>query len=130
MVNRKFFLAVVVAILIGLISAIQVNAGDVKKININTATAGELMRLDGVGPKYASRIIEYREKYGPFKTPEEENYHRRRTITQIEAVPNYSCCGGDGGRRNRVSPSLAMVCGEGAPRGAPPRKSLTVLWTV
>ena len=71
MVNRKFYLAVLVVFLIGLISVIQANAGEVKKININTATAEELMRLDGVGPKYASRIIEYREKYGPFKTPED-----------------------------------------------------------
>ena len=71
MVNRKFFLAVLVVFLIGLISIIQVNAGDVRKININTATAEELMRLNGVGPKYAAKIIEYREKYGPFKKPED-----------------------------------------------------------
>jgi competence protein ComEA len=71
MLNRKFFMTVLVVILIGLISVIQVNAGDVEKININTATAEELMQLNGVGSKYADRIIAYREKYGSFKAPED-----------------------------------------------------------
>jgi competence protein ComEA len=71
MFNRKFFMAVLAVILIGLISVSQVTAGDVEKININTATAEELMQLKGVGPKYAARIIEYREKYGPFKMPQD-----------------------------------------------------------
>ena len=71
MFNRKFFLAVLVLFLIGLVNVIRANAGDVEKININTASAEELMQLIGVGPKYAVRIIAYREKYGPFKTPED-----------------------------------------------------------
>jgi competence protein ComEA len=71
MLNRKFFMAVLVVILFGLTSVIQTTAGDVEKININTATAEELMQLNGVGSKYADEIIAYREKYGPFKTPEE-----------------------------------------------------------
>jgi competence protein ComEA len=58
-------------VLVGLIGAVPVTAGDVEKININTATADELVQLNGVGPEYAERIIAYREKYGPFKTPEE-----------------------------------------------------------
>jgi len=29
------------------------------------------MQLKRIGPKYAERIIEYREKNGPFKTPED-----------------------------------------------------------
>jgi competence ComEA-like helix-hairpin-helix protein len=68
MLNRKFFMAVLVVILFGLTSVIQTTAGDVEKININTATAEELMQLNGVGSKYADEIIAYREKYGPFKT--------------------------------------------------------------
>ena len=71
MLNRKFFMAVPVVILVGLISVIPAAAGDVEKININTATAEELTQLHGVGSKYATRIIVYREKYGPFKTPED-----------------------------------------------------------
>ncbi len=35
-------------------------------INVNTATATELARLPGVGPKLAQEIIDYRTAYGPF----------------------------------------------------------------
>ena len=40
-------------------------------VNINTAAATELQTLPGVGPATAARIIEYREKNGPFKKLEE-----------------------------------------------------------
>uniref|UniRef100_A0A7V5XHI2 Helix-hairpin-helix domain-containing protein n=1 Tax=Thermodesulfobacterium geofontis TaxID=1295609 RepID=A0A7V5XHI2_9BACT len=41
------------------------------KIDINQATAEELEKLPGIGPKIAKNIIEYREKNGPFKSIEE-----------------------------------------------------------
>ena len=71
MLNRKFFVLVLVVILFGLTAVIQTIAADAETININTATAEELMQLNGVGPKYAANIIAYREEYGPFKMPEE-----------------------------------------------------------
>ena len=40
-------------------------------ININTANEQELLRLPGIGPEYARRIAEYREKNGYFKKKEE-----------------------------------------------------------
>jgi len=40
-------------------------------VNINTATAEELDRLPGIGPAKARAIIEYRETYGRFETPEQ-----------------------------------------------------------
>lgn len=36
-------------------------------LDLNTATAAELELLPGIGPSLAARIIEYRDKNGPFK---------------------------------------------------------------
>jgi len=40
-------------------------------VNINTAAAADLQSLPGIGAKTAERIVEYREKNGPFKKIEE-----------------------------------------------------------
>ena len=49
-------------------SAAPVKSG---KINLNTATAEELMTLPGIGEKRAADIIAYREANGPFRIPED-----------------------------------------------------------
>jgi len=43
----------------------------VAKININTASREELMKLKGVGSVYADRIIAHRKEQGPFQKPED-----------------------------------------------------------
>lgn len=40
-------------------------------IRVNSAGAGELVKLDGIGEKYASLLIEERQKHGPFFYPED-----------------------------------------------------------
>lgn len=40
------------------------------RININTASADELETLPGIGKGLAERIVEHREKFGPFRKPE------------------------------------------------------------
>jgi competence protein ComEA len=40
-------------------------------ININVASASDLEALPGIGAKTAARIVEYRQKNGPFKKVEE-----------------------------------------------------------
>ncbi len=40
-------------------------------VNINTADAKTLDKLEGVGPAKAEAIIKYRTEHGGFKTPEE-----------------------------------------------------------
>ena len=42
-----------------------------QQVNINEADADTLATLKGIGKDRALKIIEYREKNGPFKTPED-----------------------------------------------------------
>jgi competence protein ComEA len=58
--------AIILAIAVVVVLAMPSWAGDKEKININTATVDQLIQLKGIGNKYAARIIEYREKNGPF----------------------------------------------------------------
>ena len=59
----------------------------VKKININTATNEELQLLPQIGPVLAHNIIEYRKRFGPFKTKEEIQKVKKigqKTFNKIE----------------------------------------------
>jgi len=65
---RRFFAVfTMVTLLIGLAGTLW--AGDVEKIDINTATVKELMQLNQIGEVKAKAIVAYREKNGAFKTP-------------------------------------------------------------
>ena len=69
-------------------------------VNINTATAADLDRLPGIGAKTAARIVDYRQKNGPFKKIEElmnvrgigeKNFLRlRNQITVATSKPEQS----------------------------------------
>jgi competence ComEA-like helix-hairpin-helix protein len=41
-----------------------------ERININTASAKDLEKLPGIGKGLAERIVDHRDKYGPFRRPE------------------------------------------------------------
>jgi competence ComEA-like helix-hairpin-helix protein len=43
---------------------------DVPRVSINCATREELEKLPGIGPALAARIVEQRERYGPFRRTE------------------------------------------------------------
>jgi competence ComEA-like helix-hairpin-helix protein len=40
------------------------------RVPINRASREELEKLPGIGPALAARIVEQRERYGPFRRPE------------------------------------------------------------
>ena len=63
------------------------------RININTASADELEKLPGIGQGLAKRIIEHREKYGPFRKPEhliivrgisDKRFHALQNLITVE----------------------------------------------
>ncbi len=62
---------IVLCIVIVFAAAGVVQAVDALKVDLNKATVQELVKLKGIGKKYAERIIEYREKNGKFKTIED-----------------------------------------------------------
>jgi competence protein ComEA len=60
---------VVQGLILSLLPAAVALAGPV---NLNSADAATLAReLDGIGPAKAQAIVDYRQKNGPFKTPED-----------------------------------------------------------
>jgi competence protein ComEA len=46
-------------------------AASTQVVNVNTASAADFEALPGIGPKLAARIVDYRQKNGPFKKIEE-----------------------------------------------------------
>jgi len=48
----------------------NLNASD-GRININSASTSDLENLDGIGPVLSSRIIDYRDKNGPFDSSDQ-----------------------------------------------------------
>ena len=69
--NLKPWVSVIAVLVFLFIGLPNLCAEDLKKININTASADELMDLKGIGEKKAAAIIEFRETNGIFKKPED-----------------------------------------------------------
>jgi competence protein ComEA len=69
MMKDKATRALVQTLIASLMPLAAVWAGPV---NVNTADASQIAKeLDGVGPAKAAAIVEYRQKNGPFKAPED-----------------------------------------------------------
>ncbi len=67
--GRPVIISCILVAMLTLVGAVW--AAEEGKININTAPAEELMKLQGVGEAIAARIVAYREKNGPFEKPED-----------------------------------------------------------
>jgi len=65
--------AVTLCLVIGVVMALSLPllAEEIEKVNINTASVEELAQLQGIGLKYAERIVQYREAHGPFVKAED-----------------------------------------------------------
>ena len=67
--NEKTIRALVQTLIVGLMPIAAAWAGPV---NVNTADASAIAEeLDGIGPAKAQAIVEYRQKNGPFRAPED-----------------------------------------------------------
>ncbi len=61
-----------VVVLFALITVFGIGPVNAEPVNINTADAKTLANaLDGVGPAYSQRIVEYRKTHGRFESPQE-----------------------------------------------------------
>ena len=67
MTHWRKSLTFIVAVGLVLAFVTTLPAEEIGKVNINKASLEELAQLKRVGPKYAERIIRYREEYGGFK---------------------------------------------------------------
>jgi competence protein ComEA len=74
--KKTLVLLVVILFMISMVPAALADKGE--KININTATVEELVNLKRIGPKYAERIVQYRETNGPFVKVED--------ITKVKGI--------------------------------------------
>ena len=71
MVKKKRGLLMMVTLMIAFIMVGTLGAAGSKKLDINQATAEEFAQLQRIGPSYAAKIVEYREKNGPFEKIED-----------------------------------------------------------
>lgn len=73
MISKRFSLVMCVLVIVAMVMAVSgpVLAGPTVKVNINKASVKELTTLNKVGEAYAKRIVEYRQKNGPFQKPED-----------------------------------------------------------
>ena len=63
--------AIALAMSAGTASAAPRSHVPTSKVNINSANVEQLTELPGVGAKLAARIVEHRQKQGPFKSTQE-----------------------------------------------------------
>ena len=71
MQRRRMAVLTIVTVALMMSWVVPALAADLQKVNLNTATLEELMSLDGIGQKVAERILNFREKNGPFQKPED-----------------------------------------------------------
>jgi competence protein ComEA len=67
----KNFIGIVVVLLVAFTLTGPSLADESSKIDLNEATVQELVKIKGIGQKYAERIVEYRENNGRFEKIEE-----------------------------------------------------------
>lgn len=73
----------------------------IRKIDLNRATVSELTTLPGIGKITAQRIVEFREKNGPFQRIEELLIIRGISEKKLKAIQERLTIGAPGGSRKK-----------------------------
>ena len=79
--------------------------GGGKKVNINSADAGQLALLPRVGPAVAQRIVDFRKENGPFKSPEDLMLVQGIGEKTYQLIKPYVATGGETTLREKVRSS-------------------------
>lgn len=92
--SRKFAAGMAVIIAILFCSSLSAAPAHKKKppahpIDLNTATVEQLEELPGIGPVTAKKIVEFREKSGPFRKVEDLLAIPRITKAKLEKLRPY-----------------------------------------
>lgn len=83
-----------------------------RPVDLNTATATELLQLPRIGPRTAERILAFRREHGPFRNPEElmnvkgigpKSFRRLRPHLTVTGAPPWPGEGGGAGAEGAVS---------------------------
>lgn len=80
----------------------------IRPVDVNRATVEELERLPRVGPALAKRIVDWRERHGPFRGPDDLRHVRGigpSTVRLLDSLVTFS--GGHRPLDSEGSPSLA-----------------------
>jgi competence ComEA-like helix-hairpin-helix protein len=79
--KQRFYVIVVVAVAIAFISSctersrtatskMETGGNTMNAIDINSATVSELQKIPHIGPKLAQKIVDFRDRHGPFRRSE------------------------------------------------------------
>jgi len=92
----------------------------VHPININTASAGELEEVPGIGPATAKKILDTRKAYGAFKSVDDLLAIKGIGPKRLDKMRKYLTVGKAPAKKQSASPERGS-----APAKPPPQKAAT-----